>query len=80
MVTEPNSERVQGAIETILEEFGDVNHLEINCYELNNGDRYTNFYCPESIPGVEQSPRNRYKLTWSKVDETPATALVPVDD
>ena len=79
-MSDPNPERIQNAIETIVDELGGVSHLEINHYELGSGVRYTNLYCPDGISGVEDSPQNKYKLTQIAIEESSATALVPLSE
>ena len=78
-MTEPDPERIRSAVETIASELGDVGHLEIYHYEFDNGERYTNLYCPENIPGVEESPQNKYRLADVRLEERSTASLVPAN-
>lgn len=62
----PNSQALRGAIETIVSELA-VGDFDIHYHETNNSEQYLTIRTSEQIPGVEQSPIEKYDLEENEV-------------
>ena len=78
MDQEVDGDRVREAVRILREEFADPSHLELY-YHYHDGEKHINFHCPSTVPGVEESSDDRYRLRRTELSGTVAWSLHPIE-